>query len=114
MAVYVGSDPEAVYLQVDGRRLELDGKTTATYCRLLRGFFSELIIFRGGEEEIRVRQPTVARALLRRTDPGYDELDEAGDDFLADVADIVNSADRREWLLKVKAATAGPWEHAGT
>ena len=112
VAVYVTRDREELVLQIDDRRFELDGDTRATHRRRLGGLVSELEITRTGEPQVLVRQATVAPAILRRTDPAYDELDESLDDFLGDVADIVASHERQEWFLKVSDPAAGPWEFA--
>ncbi len=75
---------------------------------------SLLSVSRPGEPKLVVAQRTVTRALLRRVDPAYDELDESMDDFLADVADIVSSEARRDWILEIKDPDAGPWEAVGS
>ena len=110
VAVYVAPDRDVLVLQVDARRFELDGETRVTHRRRFGGLLSELKISRPSAPDLLVRQATLAPAILRRTDPAYDDLDESLDDFLADVADIVDSEERRDWILKIKDPTAGPWE----
>jgi len=74
------------------------------------GAVSRLAVSRPGQPDLAIRQLTPGIPIFRLVDPAYDELDETFDDFLGDVADIVNSADRQESILKYKDPDAGPWE----
>jgi hypothetical protein len=109
VAVYVAPDRASVVLQINALRLELDGKPRAIHKRRLGGTISELVVSRPGEPEARVRQSAVGPAIRRVVDPFYDGIDEMVDDFLADVAEIVNSEERRHWFLKLSDPEAGPW-----
>lgn len=57
-----------------------------------------------------LQRPNLAGTLLRKVDPGYDELDASLDDYLADIADIAGSERRLAWILEIKDPAAGPWE----
>jgi hypothetical protein len=52
---------------------------------------------------------TPARAVLRRVDPAYDDLDEYADDFLAQLGEVVGSSGAQERILKSTDPGAGPW-----
>jgi hypothetical protein len=110
VAVYVAPGGDELVLQVGGCRFPLDGLTKATHSRRWRGAFSELLITRPGEADLLVHQRTLARALLWRVDPAYDDLDESMDDFLMNIADIVNSESRQRWFLEISDPDAGPCE----
>lgn len=108
VAVYVDLDGE-VFVQVNHRRMPIDGVTAAMHDERLGGFGSLLTVVRPGFQDLTARAWLVKSSLRRRFDRGYDELDRAFDDFLADVADIVNSRERRDQLAEIKDAEAGPW-----
>jgi hypothetical protein len=110
VAVYVAPDRRSLFVQVGGDWLPLDGATVAVHERRLGGTVSRLSITRPGGRPLGARLLIPASALLWRLDPGYDELDRSMDDFLADVADLVNSEARRDWFVTVKDPDAGPWE----
>jgi hypothetical protein len=96
VAVYVDPDSDDLMLQVGKTRVRLDDDVSAIYRRTLAGMRSELTIRAGADAVLSLSAITPARFVLRRVDPGYDELDELNDDFLMDVADIVNSRERQD------------------
>lgn len=110
VAVYVDPNSAELVLQIGHLRFPLDGSVLIGHVIRNAGLTSRLIVGREGQSPLIVRQTTVARAILRRIDPTYDDLDESCDDFLADVADIAHSPERRRWILETKNPTAGPWE----
>lgn len=110
VAVYVAPDGEGVVLQVGERRIDLDDGSRAIHTRRLGGAISQLTVTRPGEPDLSVRQWNGGGAFLRRVDPAYDDLDDLSDDFLRDVANIVNSPERRTWLLEIKDPAEGPWD----
>lgn len=110
VAVYVKPGGDEIVFQVDERRVTLDDDTRASHERRLGGAMSLLTVTRPGEPRLSARQWNGAGALLRRVDPGYDQFDDLSDDFLADVADLVNSAQRRHWILETKDPNEGPWD----
>lgn len=110
LAVYVDVDGRSVVLQVNEQRFPLDGLTVVRHRSALRGLMSELTVSRAGMPPVRLRKQTLSSAILRRTDPAYDDLDASADDFLADVADVAASQRRLDWLRQVKDPVAGPWE----
>jgi hypothetical protein len=93
VAVYVGHDSE-VYVQVGTRRMQVDGITAALHDAPLRGLRSKLTLVRPAFADI-----TASLWLIGGNH----------DDYLADVADIVNTRERRDWLLEIKDPDAGPW-----
>ncbi|SRR5258706_12971725 len=110
-SVYVNKD-NGIVLQVDRDRFPLDGQTTVSYESRFGGLMSILRILRPGMKSRHLHRMNIASALLKRVDPGYDDLDASVDDFLADLADIAASDRRRTWMREVKDPTAGPWEMA--
>lgn len=109
VAVYLDPQGAGPILQVGRDRFPLDGSILMTSEVRHGGLSSRLFIVREGRSPLIVNQWTVARALLRRFDPGYDDLDESCDDFLSDVADIASSPERRRWLHEVWDLMAEPW-----
>jgi len=109
VAVYVSPDDGALYLQVADEKYPLDGSRLIGHEKRLGGLLSELMIARDGRPPRRVKQWTVARAILQSVDPAYDPLDEDMDDFLAEVADIATSPQRREWILSTADPFGRPW-----
>lgn len=112
ISVYVAPDGETVVLQVDRQSFPLDGQTIASHKTRFHGLTSALTIQRPGVEPLSLQRRNVASALLKRVDPGYDDLDGSSDDFLADVADIAASERRLAWIREVKDPQAGPWGEA--
>lgn len=111
VAVYVAPEDGRLFLQVDDQRVRLNDHTEATYDTRLAGLMSRLSVTRPGHTALTARQLIGTRNLfLRHTDPGYDDIDRLNDDFLADVADIVRSKPRREWIVETKDAFGGPWD----
>lgn len=110
-SVYVNQD-SGIVLQVDRDKFPLDGQTILSHESRFGGLMSILRIRRPGMKPRKLYRMNIAGALLKRVDPGYDELDESVDDFLADLADIAASDHRRAWLREVKDPLAGPWEMA--
>lgn len=110
VSVYVAPDRETVVLQVDRRRYPLDGRTFLSHRSRLGGMVSQLTIQRAGAGTQVLRRSNIAGTVLRKIDPGYDELDASLDDYLADIADIAWSERRLAWIREIKDPTAGPWE----
>jgi hypothetical protein len=96
VAVYIDPETDELTLQVAKERVVLGDDVSATYRKRLAGLGSELTVRSGSAIVVSVRAFTPARFALRRVDPAYDELDESNDDFLMDVADIVNSQARQD------------------
>jgi hypothetical protein len=113
VAVYIAPDTRVPTLQIGLARYPLDGQTLAVHRRTRLGLVSTLSVWRLGSTKTTVRHLEMSSPVLRRIDPGYDELDIATDDFLADVADMVASEHRQEWLVKIKDPSAGPWAEIG-
>lgn len=106
LAVYVDPETDELTLQIANDRIAIGDDISATYRKRLAGLRSELTVLSGSEILMSVRAFTPARFALRRVDLGYDELDESNDDFLMDVADIVNSRARQEAFRSAR----GEWE----
>lgn len=110
---FVSPDNGHLMLRAGASLVPLDGTVPMMHTVGCGGIVSSLVIGVEGGSPFRISKLTPARAILRRFDPAYDELDESTDDFLADIADIASSAERREWILKTKDPTAGPWHLLG-
>lgn len=110
VAVYVARGRDQLVLQIGGERVPLDVTVRATHRLKLGGALSRITVSRASGPDLSARQWIVPGAVLRRVDPGYDDLDALGHDFLADVTSIVNSQERQEWILRVKDPEAGPWD----
>ena len=108
VAVYVDLDGE-VFVQVNERRMPIDGITAALHDEPLGGFASTLTVVRPAFQDLTARAWLLRSSLRRRFVRDYGVIARAYDDFLADVADIVNSRERRDQLVAVKDPEAGPW-----
>jgi hypothetical protein len=108
VAVYVDFEGE-VFVQVDERRMPVDGTTAALHDERFSGLMSALTIVRPAFQDMTARAWLIGSEVKRRLARGDGELDRSCDDFLADVADIVNSRERRDRLAEVKDPEAGPW-----
>jgi hypothetical protein len=112
VAVHVTPEAAGLWLHIGRHRFPLDGATVASHTSQLGGTVSRLSVRRRGDRAITVRQLTLAKAVLSRFDPAYDDLDASMDDFLADIADIVASEERQSRFLEVSDPRAGPWVEA--
>jgi hypothetical protein len=110
VAVYVTPGRDGLMLQINGRRMPLNDETEARHVRSLGGLASRLTVSRPDQPSLSAWQLNLAGVLMRRIDPARDEVDELNDDFLADVANIVESEERRDWFLETKDPAAGPWD----
>jgi hypothetical protein len=108
VAVYVDFDGD-VFVQVGARRMPIDGMTAAFHDAPAGGFRSMLTVVRPAFQDMTARAWLLRSTLRLRFERGYNEIHRAYDDFLADVADIVNSRERRDRLAAVKDPEAGPW-----
>jgi hypothetical protein len=59
-------------------------------------------VSRPGHDDVSISYVTVRSIIHALIDPTYDGLDESHDDFPANVAAIVNSVERQEWILAHK------------
>lgn len=109
VAVYVAPERDHVVLQVGTDRMPLDGTVRAAHKCRFGGALSILEVSAPGYPDLTARQWNGPGAFFRRVDPAYDDLDHLSDDFLADVANIVSSRERQEWLMTIKDPAAGPW-----
>jgi hypothetical protein len=109
VAAYVDPGGEGLVLQVRRRRFPLDGRTVATHRWRLGGLLSRLALERPGERRLVLRRFEIGETLQGLIDVAYDDLDRSSGDFLYDLQTVVNSPERRAWLLKVKDPQAGPW-----
>jgi hypothetical protein len=109
VAAYVTPTDGTLVLQIDNVAYPLDGSVRAVHQNGWGGLSSRLVIEPPDGPAVRVEQRTPARAILRKVDPGYDSLDESMDDFLADIADLASSPERRAWIVRTKNPQAGPW-----
>lgn len=109
IAYFVSPGDHTLQLWAAGKFLPLDGSVAMQHRVRCAGLWSRLVIDGDGGRPLRIVSFTPARAVLCRIDPAYDSLDESMDDFLADIADIARSAERRSWILARRDPTAGPW-----
>lgn len=107
-AVYVRPERDGLVFQVGTSKVDLDDTTTAVHRRRLAGALSTLTVSRPGEPGVSVSQWNIGGTLQRMIDPAYDALDRSLDDFLEDVADIAESSQRREAILRTKDPDASP------
>lgn len=112
-ALFVSPIDHTLRLWTGGATYPVDGTVTMRHRLLCGGFGSTLLLTTREGVHVRVDTLTPARPFMRRFDPAYDALDESMDDFLADVADVASSAERRAWILSKKDPTAGPWHLLG-
>lgn len=108
-AWYVDPRDHSLRLRVAGKTYPLDGSVGVTHKVSCSGLASTLVVEVEGKRAVRVRTPTLARALLSRFDPGYDALDESMDDFFWDIVDVATSPERQAWILSKKSEFNGPW-----
>lgn len=106
---FVDPRSETLKLHVGQRDFELGSRMLASAVVGPAGLYSRLEILTDDGERIRLKQRTLARALLLRFDPAYDELDESIDDFLAQVAHVVNSDEAQVRVLDALDPRSGPW-----
>ena len=109
VAVYSEPAGTGVCVQVDRTRFPLDGRTEAKQRGRLLRTLSVAQIAREGAAAVTVRQWTPWRLIRRVLDVSYDELDDAGENFLGEVARLVNSVDVQDFR-KRNRPTAGPWQ----
>lgn len=109
VGVFVHPESKEVILRVGHREVTLDGSVNIHHETKLGGVISQMVVRPSDGGEIVVSDLTPARAILRKFDPGYDDLEESMDDFLADVADIAASEERRRWILQTTDPSSGPW-----
>jgi hypothetical protein len=95
-------------LQIGAERYLLDGETVAFYVRSLGGLRSRLRVERG-MSHAEISRNTISRAVMQRIDPAYDGLDEAFDDPLKDIAEVVKSRKRQERIREISDPVGGPW-----
>jgi hypothetical protein len=110
VAVYVEPDGTSITVQVGCTRYPLDGRTHATAKVHAAGLYSTVTIAREGHRSIRLTQRTIARWILRRFNPAYDDLDEMMDDFTSGIAGLVSSEEAQASYMNVKDPAAGPWD----
>lgn len=110
VTVYVLPDADVPYLQIGASQWPLDAQTEVVHQRRVGGLLSVLRVRRGQGPEVTARQPTMVGALFERYDPAHDRLDQLDHDFLADVAHIAGSPERKEFIMATKDPMAGPWE----
>lgn len=106
-AVYVRPDRGGLTLQVGASEVDLDERTSAVHGRRVAGALSTLTVSRPGSPDVTISQWNVGGSLQRIIDPAYDDLDRSMDDFLEDVAQIVESKARRDTILETKDPEAG-------
>lgn len=111
---YVHPRTRDLQLRVAGRDFRFEHLSCARATVKFGGLATRLEILPTGGDRLVVDQRTIRRAVLSRIDPAYDGLDEAMDDFLAEVARLINSNEVQQRVQRTLDPRDGPWELLST